>query len=158
LETKGEQMKRTLAVFSILLLSTGCSSRSSVTGDVVPISQVCTYEKWKTVAVEGYLAPDSIRCERVGNKRRRGIVWCALRVYQTPDHIGASLSVQIPIAGWLNGYQNHMDDPDDSGNDLRIYDNEGNVIPVAGKIRVFGQLPKSDKCEFGLATRIDRVS
>jgi hypothetical protein len=151
-------MKRALTLLAALLMLTGCGGPSSATGEVVTISRVCDYEKWKTVAVEGYLAPDTIRCERAGNKRRRGIVWCALRVYPTPDHAGPSLSVEIPIAGWINGKNNHMEDPDNSGNDLRIYDNDGNLIPAGSKIRVFGELPKSDQCEFGLAKRIDRIS
>jgi len=51
-----------------------------------------------------------------------------------------------------------MEDPPARMEDLQIYDNDGNPIPPGSKIRVFGELPKSDRCEFGFAKRIDRLS
>ena len=150
-------MRKAAVLVLLLLLVTGCGGPSTDTGEVVPISQVCSYEKWKTVAVEGYLSPDIMHCERA-SKGRRGIIWCTFRVYQTPDYAGASLSVQIPITSWLNGKNNHMEEPGNTGKNVQIYDNNGNLIPTGSKVRVFGELPKSDFCEFGLAKRIDRIS
>jgi hypothetical protein len=50
--------------------------KSYVTAEVVPLDKVCAYEKWKTVAVEGYLAPNTIVCERSSQEKRSGVVWC----------------------------------------------------------------------------------
>ena len=135
-----------------------CGGKSDVTAEVVPLEKVCAYEKWKTVAVEGYLAPNTMVCERASQKKRSGVVWCAFKVYADQKLTGASISVEIPIAGWINGKNNHMDGPPSRVDDLRIYDNDGNPIPKGTRIRVFGELPKSDRCEFGLVHRIDRLS
>jgi hypothetical protein len=79
-------------------------------------------------------------------------------VYADPGLTGPSIAVQIPTTNPLNARNNSMDDPPSRVEDLRIYDNDGNPIPAGSKIRVFGELPKSEICEFGLAKRIDRIS
>ncbi|MEP6819822.1 MAG: hypothetical protein ABJA18_09835 [bacterium] len=96
-------------------------------------------------------------CEKASRKRRSGIVWCAFKVYAERDLTGANISIEIPIAGWINGRNNRMDGPPSRTEDLRIYDNDGNLVPSGSRIRVFGELPKSSICEFGLVDRIDRV-
>ena len=135
-----------------------CGGKSDATGEVVPIDKVCAYEKWKTVAVEGYLAPLSMVCEKASRKRTSGIAWCFFKVYVDQNLTGPSISVQIPTTNALNAKNNSMEDPPARMEDLRIYDNDGNPIPPGSKIRVFGELPKSDRCEFGFAKRIDRLS
>ena len=119
------------------------------------MDKVCGYEKWKTVAVEGYLAPESMTCER---GRKGGVLWCSFRIYANTTLTGTNISVQIPIASLINGKNNRMDDPPSRAEDLHIYDNEGQLIPSESKIRVYGTLPRSSVCEFGLVDRIDRVS
>jgi hypothetical protein len=156
--------------FAALLLAAGCGGRSNVTGEVVPIERVCAYEKWKDVAVEGYLAANTMKC----NKGKKGaILGCAFLMYPNADRTGTGFPVYIMTAGWLDGKNNRIENPqqytsdlitrDGQGNplpknNLLIYDNDGNLIPPDSKIRVFGTLPKADRCEFGLANRIDRVS
>ena len=147
-----------LFLLSAVLLVNACGGKSNATGEVVPIDRVCAYEKWKTVAVEGYLAPLSMVCERASKKKTSGIAWCFFKVYTDPGLTGPSISVQIPTTDPLNAKNNHMEDPPARPEDLRIYDNDGNGIPAGSKIRVFGELPKSDRCEFGFAKRIDRIS
>lgn len=147
-----------LFLLSALLLLYGCGGKSNATGEVVPMDKVCGYEKWKTVAVEGYLAPLSMVCERASRKKTSGIAWCFFKVYSDPGLNGPSISVQIPTTDPLNAKNNHMEDPPARPEDLRIYDNDGNAIPLGTKIRVFGELPKSERCEFGFAKRIDRIS
>ena len=146
-----------LFLLSAVLLVNGCGGKSNATGEVVPIDRVCAYEKWKTVAVEGYLAPLSMVCERASKKKTSGIAWCFFKVYTDPGLTGPSISVQIPTTDPLNAKNNHMEDPPARAEDLRIYDNDGNAIPAGSKIRVFGELPKSERCEFGFAKRIDRI-
>lgn len=153
-----------------LLLAASCGGKSSVTGEVVPIERVCAYEKWKDVAVEGYLAANTMQCKK---GKKGAILGCAFLMYPNADRTGASLPVYIMTTGSLAGNNNRIENPlqytsdmltrDADGNplpknDLRIYDNDGNLIPTNSKIRVYGTLPKADRCEFGLANRIDRVS
>ena len=145
-------------LLSAVLLLPACGGKSDATGEVVPIERVCAYEKWKTVAVEGYLAPLTMVCEKRSSKRTSGVAWCFFKVYADPKLEGPSISVQIPTANALNARNNSMDAPPERAEDLRIYDNDGNQIPAGSKIRVFGELPKSERCEFGFAKRIDRIS
>lgn len=148
-------MQRLLISLTAVLFLASCGGRSHVTAEVVPLDKVCAYEKWKTVAVEGYLAPQTMSCER---GRKGSVLWCSFRVYANPSRTGINISFQIPIAGLINGKNNRMDDPPSRAEDLRIYDNDGNLIPPESKVRVYGSLPKSSVCEFGLIDRIDRVS
>jgi hypothetical protein len=148
-------MKRLLLPVVAVLFFASCGGPSHVSAEVVPMDKVCSYEKWKTVAVEGYLAPQTMSCER---GRKGGVLWCSFRVYANTSLTGTNISVQIPIASLINGKNNRMDDPPSRAEDLHIYDNDGNPIPPESKIRVYGTLPKSSVCEFGLVDRIDRVS
>lgn len=140
------------------LMLASCGGKSNVTGEVVPLDKVCGYEKWKTVAVEGYLAPLSMVCEKTSRKKTSGFSWCFFKIYPHPDLTGPNITVQIPTTNALNARNNSMESPPERVEDLRIYDNDGNAIPAGSKIRVFGELPKSERCEFGLAKRIDRIS
>lgn len=153
-----------------LLLAANCGGKSSVTGEVVPIERVCSYEKWKDVAVEGYLAANTMQC----NKGKKGtVLGCAFLMYSNVERTGANLPIYIATTGSLEGKNNRIENPQQYAsdllvrggdgkplpkNDLQIYDNDGNLIPPDSKIRVFGTLPKADRCEFGLANRIDRIS
>lgn len=152
-------MQRLLVLIAAIILFSSCGGRSNATGEVVPMDKICAYEKWKTVGVEGYLAPDTMLCERAsGGKRRSGVVWCSFKVYANQNFTGPSIDVEIPISGWINGRNNRMDEPPTRAENLSIYDNDGKLIPAGSKIRVFGSLPKSSICQFGLVERIDRVS
>jgi len=151
-------MKNLLILMTAILVFASCGGKSNATGEVVPMDKVCAYEKWKTVAVEGYLAPETMVCERASGKKTGGVVWCSFKVYANPNLTGASIAVEIPISGWINGRRNRMDGPPSRPENLQVYDNDGNQIPASSKIRVFGELPKSSICEFGLVKRIDRVA
>ena len=144
-------------LLSAVLLFAGCGGKSNVTGEVVPMDKVCGYEKWKPVAVEGYLAPLSMVCERASRKKTSGIAWCFFKVYADAGLTGPNISVQIQTIDALTAKNNSMETPPERAEDLRIYDNDGNAIPPGSKIRVFGELPKSERCEFGFAKRIDRI-
>ena len=152
------KVRAVLVLSFTVLLFASCGGKSNATGEIVPIDKVCAYEKWKTVAVEGYLAPLSMVCEKASRKKTSGIAWCFFKVYTDPALTGPNISVQIPTTDPLNAKNNHMEHPPERVEDLRIYDNDGNAIPLGTKIRVFGELPKSERCEFGFAKRIDRIS
>jgi hypothetical protein len=151
-------MRRILVLLLAIPFLMSCGGRSNATGEVIPIDKICEYEKWKTVAVEGYLAPKTMICEKASGGRRRGVVWCSFRVYGQQNLTGPSISVEVPIASSINGKNNSMEGPPTRVEDLRIYDNEGQLIPPGSRVRVFGELPKSSICEFGLVDRIDRIS
>jgi hypothetical protein len=116
----------TLSLWFALLLFPACGGKSSATGEVVPIDKVCGYEKWKTVAAEGYLAPLSMVCEKASRKTS-GIAWCFFKVCPDANLTGPSISVQIPTTEALSAKNNLMDDPPARAEDLRIYDNNGRV-------------------------------
>ena len=152
------KVRRAMILVLAVLVLADCGGKSNATGEIVPIEKVCAYEKWKTVAVEGYLAPLSMVCEKASRKKTSGIAWCFFKVYANPQLNGPFISVQIPTTDALNAKNNHMETPSERPEDLRIYDNDANPIPSGSKIRVFGELPKSERCEFGFAKRIDRIS
>lgn len=156
-------MKNNTAIIIVLslmsLIAASCGGKSEVSGEIVPIDRVCRYEKWKTVAVEGYLAPQTMVCEKAKAKRARGaLIGCTFTVYTNSDATGASVPVKILTTDSFSANNNRMDSPPSRPEDLKIYDNDGNPITLSGKIRVFGELPKSDRCDLGLAQRIERVS
>jgi hypothetical protein len=97
-------------------------------------------------------------CEKASRKKTSGIAWCFFKVYADPQLSGPFISVQIPTTDALNAKNNQMETPSERVEDLRIYDNDANPIPLGSKIRVFGELPKSERCEFGFAKRIDRIT
>jgi hypothetical protein len=171
----GEKIMKSniLLKFSItltaLLVAAGCGGKSNITGEVVPIERVCAYEKKKPVAVEGYLAANTMRCKKT---KKGGILGCTMIMYPNTDQTGAGVPVYVMTTDWLVAKNNRIEDPESySGNliirdrdgnslpkkDLQIYDNDGNLIPANSKIRVHSQLPNSDICEISLAQRIDRV-
>jgi len=152
------KVKNALILLSAVLIFAACGGKSNATGEVVPMDKVCGYEKWKTVAVEGYLAPLSMVCEKASRKKTSGIAWCFFKVYADQGLNGPSITVQIPTIDPLNAKNNSMETPPERPEDLRIYDNDGNAIPAGSKLRIFGELPKSERCEFGFAKRIDRIS
>lgn len=151
------KLRNVVVLMCAALMLAGCGGKSNVTGEVIPIDKICSYEKWKTVAVEGYFAPLSMVCEKASRKKTSGIAWCFFKVYTNPALTGPNISVQIPTTDSLSARNNRMEPPTERPEDLRIYDNDGNTIPAGSKLRVFGELPKSEICEFGFAKRIDRI-
>lgn len=159
--TKGKgrmKARNALVLLCAAMVFASCGGKSNVTGEVISLDKVCGYEKWKTVAIEGYLAPLSMVCEKTSRRKTSGISWCFFKVYANPDLTGPSISVQIPTTNPLNAKNNSMESPPERVEDLHIYDNDAKEIPAGSKIRVFGELPKSERCEFGFAKRIDRIS
>ena len=157
---KKDRLAKFFILNLILFALTGCGGKSSVTGETLPIDRVCGYEKWKPVAVEGFLALQTMSCERAKGKRKGGITGCTFTIYADRNQTGAGVPVQILTTDWLSANNNRMEEPAFSSRleELRIYDNEGNPIPPGRKIRVFGQLPKAERCDLGLAQRIEPVS
>jgi hypothetical protein len=158
-----KNMKNNLVKIIVLslaaLIASSCGGKSDATGEVVPIDGVCRYEKWKTVGVEGYLAPKTMVCEQTKNRRGRGgISNCTFLIYANSDRTGASIPVEIMTTDAVSANNNRMDDPPSRLEDLKIYDNDGNPISLNDKIRVFGTLPKAERCDLGLAQRIERAS
>ena len=166
---KSNYLLKISLTLAALLVAASCGGKSDLTGEIVPIERICAYEKKKPIAVEGYLAANTMRCKK---GKKGGVLGCTFMMYQNNDRTGASVPVYIMTTDWLASENNRIKDPesysgdityrDGSGNplprnDLQIYDNDGNLIPANSKIRVYTQLPNSDICEISLAQRIDRV-
>jgi hypothetical protein len=83
-------------VWCALLLVQACGGKSNASGEVVPIDRVCNYEKWKTVAVEGYLAPLSMVCEKASKKKTSGVAWCFFKVYSDANLTGPIFQCRFP--------------------------------------------------------------
>lgn len=147
-----------ICVLAAAVLAAGCGGKSDITGEIVPIRQVCSYEKWKPLAVEGFIAPDTMRCKRVAGKRNVGLAGCTFTVYENENRTGAGVPVYIMTSGWMDAKNNRIESPDASAKNLRIYDNDGNPLAPNAKIRVYGTLPNSNVCELSLAQRIEKVS
>lgn len=161
-----------IVIFIVSSMFMGCGGKSDIAGEVVPLGQVCSFEKAKPVAVEGFLATNTMRCERASRKKSAGIVGCTFDVYENSDRTGAKIPVYILKTGWFGGKNNRVENPEDYNGEvvfrdkygtplpkkeLKIYDNNGNPIPAASKIRVYGTLPNADRCEFSLAQRIEKI-
>lgn len=164
-----------LSKIGFLLLAAlfaACGGKSNVTGEVVPIESVCHYQKAQPVAVEGFLAANTMQCETVRGKRTSSISGCTFTVYADNNRTGASIPVFISTGSWYSPKNNRIVNPssypgdlqfnDRNGNplpkkELEIYDNDGNLIPAGSKLRIYSKLPNSDRCEFRLAERIERV-
>ena len=166
--TNNNLLKISIAL-AALLLAANCGGKSNLTGEVVSIERICAYEKKKPVAVEGYLATNTMHCKK---SKKGAVLGCAFAMYPNADGTGASVPVYIMTTDWLAAKNNRIEDPesysgtlivrDRDGNplpkkDLQIYDNDGNLIPPRSKIRVYSQLPNSDICEISLAQRIERA-
>jgi hypothetical protein len=159
-------------LFAALFAAAACGGKSDITGEVVPIERVCNYQKAQPVAVEGFLAANTMRCETVRGKRTSSISGCTFTVYANSNQTGASIPVFISTTGWYSAKNNRIVNPSNYSGDLQfsdrngnplpkkqleIYDNDGNPIPAGSRIRIYSKLPNSDKCEFRLAERIERV-
>lgn len=167
---KNNHFTKFAILFTALILA-GCGGKSDITGEMVPIESVCRYEKLKPVAVEGFLAPKTMNCEKTGGKRK-SVIGCSFMLYADSSKSGTAIPVYILKSSWLSSNQNRIENPEEytgeivfrnnageqlPKKDLRIYDNEGNLIPAASKIRVYSKLPDNDRCEFALVERIDKV-
>lgn len=161
-----------LPLILALFAAAACGGKSDATGEVVPIESVCNYQKAQPVAVEGFLAANTMRCETVRGKRTSSISGCTFTLYANDNRTGASIPVFISTDSWYSPKNNRIVNPssypgdlqftDRNGNPLpkkepEIYDNDGNPIPAGSKLRIYSKLPNSDRCEFRLAERIERV-
>lgn len=164
-----------LKIFIVLAVFTGgCGGKSSAASadTVVPIEQVCTLEKGRFVAIEGFIAPNTMVCEKALDKKTAGIIGCTVMVFSNPNKTGTSIPVYILVGKLMDDKNNRIENPakytgdlqffDSRGNPipkqgLRIYDDRGNLIPKDGKIRIYGKLPGSNKCELGTAEKIEII-
>lgn len=171
---KSNHLLKTIILLSVISLIAGCGGKSDVTGEVVPIGEVCSYQQTKTVAVEGYLAPKTMRCKKISSKKTSVYLGCVMTLYASADQTGANMPVYIPATNnWLNAVNNRIKNPDDYTEDLQfydrdgkplpkkelqIYDNDGNLIPTGSRIRIYSSLPNTERCEFRRAERIEKIS
>lgn len=158
---------------AVALLLAACGGKSNVSGEVVPIKEICSYPKAKIVAVEGFLELTSMRCKKTSRKKSSGILGCSFTVYADENSRDVGLPVFIYTSSWLDGKNNRIDEPDaftgkdivfrdKNGNPLpkktlNIYDNDGNLIPINSKIRIYGELQHSETCQIGMAKRIEKI-
>ncbi len=160
----------TVALALPVCLLAACGGKSDLTGEIVPIERVCGFEKKKPVAVEGFIAPLTMSCEK---SRKGQILGCRFTMYARADRTGAGIPVYIMASDWLSAKNNRIEEPESYAGDLvvrdrngnplpkkglRIYDNDGNLIEPNGKIRIHSELPDSPVCEIRLAQRIEAVS
>lgn len=138
-----------LIALAALLLAASCGGKSNESGELVALERACAQEKWKPIAVEGYLAANATSCKK---NKKGSILGCTFLLHANGDWRGASIPVYISSGGAFDSKNNTLGDKGE------IFDNDANPIPPNSKIRIHGTLPKSEVCEISLANRIDRVS
>ena len=137
----------------------GCDGKSDVVAEVVPFDRICSQEKWKNVALEGYFSIRRVSCRGMKSKKtgRTLTQECSVTMYATPSEAGP------PVLVWLDGidgdekFNKIVPPPRNFGaEDFKVYDNDQKLIPVGNKVRVTGSLRKTDDCQMSVV-RLDVV-
>ena len=140
----------------------GCAEngKSEVVAEILPFEKLCTVEKWKNVAFEGYISPTSVDCK--GTKRRRSsttsINECSVKVFSNPQETGKSVLVTINAQQGDSKF-NEITVPSNNYKveDFKVYDNEEKLIPIRSRTRITGTLRNTDECHLD-AERLDVVN
>ena len=126
-------MKR-FRIISILLAVSFAISCNTV-GEPVEFATACSpdYEK-KTVEISGFLSDKGgVFCSNIGG----GSVKCGLKFTETPES-EKSISADIVQGTWANNVEK-LERGYKKG-DIKIHDNDGNIINIADKVKITGTL------------------
>ncbi len=120
-----------LAVIFICCAAVGCNS----TGTPVEFSKACSFENDKKyIEVNGFLdAKGAVYCSNTGG----GPVRCSFKLLANPGD-GKGFTADIERGTWANNVEELK-----SGykiEDIKIHDNNGNIINLADKFKVTGKL------------------
>ncbi|HVE55468.1 MAG TPA: hypothetical protein VNB22_01480 [Pyrinomonadaceae bacterium] len=130
-----------LAVIFVVCLAAGCNT----TGVPVEYSKACTGENDKKyIEVSGFLSPRrSVYCSNTGG----GPVRCGVDLLESPDSEKDNLSADIERGTSANNIEEIKGSF--KKEDIKIHDNNGNIINLAEKVKVTGTLnkiPDKDQC------------
>ena len=135
-------MKNYLMIAALGLAAAGCSSAP---GTPVEYANACTAQNdKKNIEVTGFLSPRrSVFCSNTGG----GPVRCGVNLLEAPDSAKDNMSADI-VRG--NG-ANNIEEIKGSfkKEDIKIHDNNGNLINLADKVKVTGilnKIPDADQC------------
>jgi len=130
-----------LGILFLCCAAVGCNT----TGTPVEYSKACTVENDKKyIEVSGFLSPRrSIYCSNTGG----GPVRCGVNLLETADSEKDNLSADIERGTSANNIEEVKGSF--KKEDIKIHDNNGNIINLAEKVRVTGKLnkiPDKDQC------------
>jgi len=130
-----------LAIIFVVCLAAGCNT----TGVPVEYSKACTGENDKKyIEVSGFLSPRrSVYCSNTGG----GPVRCGVDLLESPDSEKDNLSADIERGTSANNIEEIKGSF--KKEDIKIHDNNGNIINLAEKVKVTGTLnkiPDKDQC------------
>jgi hypothetical protein len=109
-------------------------------------------------------------CTIAKSKRSESLKECRFRIYENKDLSGKGATINILPADWMFGNNNRMEDPRYAKNEtvkdgkqlprksLKIYDNDGNLIPNNSKLRVYSYLLNASGCGLGAAEKIEKIA
>jgi hypothetical protein len=130
-----------LAVIFVCGLAVSCNQ----TGVPVEYSKACAAENDKKyIEVSGFLNPGrSVYCSNTGG----GPVRCGIDLLEAPTSEKVSLSADIERGNSANNIEEIKSSY--KKEDVKIHDNNGNIINLADKVKITGKLnvvPGSDRC------------
>jgi hypothetical protein len=135
---------KTYLILAILFLC-GAAVGCSTTGIPVEYSKACAAENDKKyIEVSGFLNPrSSIYCSNTGG----GPVRCGVNLLETADSQKNNLSADIERGTSANNIEEIKGSF--KKEDVKIHDNNGNLINLSDKFKVTGKLnkiPDADQC------------
>lgn len=159
---KMKKLKTLIASIGAAALFAGCSEngKSDVIAEVQPFEKLCSFEKWKNVAFEGYISPTSVDCKGTKGKRSSttSINECTVRVFSNQQETGKSILVTIEAQQGDTKFNEIIVPPSNyKVEDFKVYDNEEKLIAVGSKTRITGTLRNIDQCHLD-AERLDVVN
>ena len=130
-----------LAVIFVCGLAIACNQ----TGTPVEYSKACVAENDKKyIEVNGFLNPrTSVYCSNTGG----GPVRCGVDLLENPNSQNAPLSADIELGKTANNIEEIKSSY--KKEDVKIHDNNGNLINLAEKVKITGKLnvvPGTDRC------------
>lgn len=155
-------LKKLSLVFLSLFIAiffAGCAEqgKSEIVAEVQPFDKLCAFEKWKNVAFEGYISPQSVDCEGRKSRTSSSIYECTFKVFSNPQETGNSILVTIKTQNGEKKFNQIVTPPANyKTEDFKVYDNEEALIPLGSKVRFTGMLRKADECQMD-AVRLDVV-
>jgi hypothetical protein len=131
-----------LALLFLCLAAAGCSSAPGIP---VEYANACSAENdKKNIEISGFLSPRrSVFCSNTGG----GPVRCGVNLLEAPDSAKDNLSADLVRGTSANNIEEIKGSF--KTEDIKIHDNNGNIINLAEKVKVTGilnKIPNADQC------------